>query len=113
MRVLTRSGTRPRTIRSSQASGTSEALLADQASGCGRFTAKKIFIDREGRTACFGSGAGSLIVILEGTVEAASPDGGIETLGPGEGVVLAPGERCRLFNHGNVRAVALRVKGNP
>ncbi len=94
------------------ASGVSEALIADQASGCGKFRAKKVFIAPGGRTARFGSAAGTLIVLLEGTAGAASSEGGLEIISQGDALVLAPGEECRLINHGDDRAVVLKVEGN-
>jgi len=110
--VLSKKAMRPRTIVGDGSSGTGEAMLADQASGCGRFTAKKVFIDPGGKTASFRSQAGLLLLVLEGTAEAASPDGGIAILGSGEALVLAPGEECRLFNQGGEKAVLLKVEGN-
>lgn len=93
------------------ASGVSEALIADQASGCGKFSARKIFISSGGRTARFVSAAGTLLVLLEGTAGVASPDGGLEIVLPGDSVVLASGEECRIINHGDDRTVILKVEG--
>jgi len=93
------------------ASGVSEALIADQASGCGRFIARKVFISAGGRTARFGSAAGTLLALLEGTAGIASPEGGLEIILPGDSVVLAAGEECRVMNHGDGRVVLLKVEG--
>lgn len=112
MITLRRPGIRPVRIVEDGASGLSEALVADQASGCGRFSAKKLFIAVGGRTARFRPVSGALVVVLEGTAAAASPDGGVEILSPGDSVILAPGECCRLINHGDDKAVLLKVEGN-
>lgn len=111
MKVLRRPAIRPARVIGDGASGVSEALIADQASGCGRFSARKIFISAGGRTSRFGSTAGMLLVLLEGTAGIASPDGGLEIVLPGDSVVLAEGEECRVINHGDDRAVLLKVEG--
>lgn len=112
MITLRRPGMRPVRIVEEGAIGVSEALLADQASGCGRFSTRKIFIAAGGRTARFRPVSGTVVVLLEGTAGAASAEGGIEIMSPGDAVVLAPGEWCRLINHGDDRAVLLKVEGN-
>jgi len=111
MKVLRRPGIRPARVMEDGASGVSEALIADQASGCGRFIARKVFISAGGRTARFGSAAGTLLALLEGTAGIASPEGGLEIILPGDSVVLAAGEECRVINHGDDRVVLLKVEG--
>jgi len=111
LRIIRRQDVKPLRISDSGASGVSEGVIADQARGCGRFAARKVFIASGGRTARFGNSAGTLIVLLEGTVGASSPTDGLEIMSPGDAVILTEGEECRIINHGNDRAVVLKVDG--
>lgn len=111
MRIVRRQDLKPSRVSDVGASGVSEGVLADQAHGCGRFAARKVFIASGGRTARFRSAAGTMIVLLEGTVGASSPTDGLEIMSPGDAVILGECEECRIINHGDDRAVVLRVDG--
>lgn len=105
MAVITRKP-RERLIARSGAKGTREALLAGPASGCNRFTVKRLTLDADGITARLSEGAGAVYFLHSGAVTMSHGSGELDVLEAGDTAVVHPGEVHRLHNtHGGKSTV--------
>ena len=91
------------------ARGTREALLAGPASGCNRYTVRRITIDPDGCTARSSFDRPVVYFIHEGRVTLSHNDGDLDLLFPGDTVVVPADEIHHLHNIDKTKVKIVKV----
>ncbi len=108
MAVITRNPKETRIVEKG-ARGTREALLAGPASGCNRFTVRKISIDPDGCTARRSFDRPTVYFIQDGRVTLSHNDGELDLLFPGDTVVVSADEIHHLHNIDKTKVQIVKV----
>ena len=85
-------------LKQAEARGISEAMLAGPASGCNRFTVRRITIAVDGRTARTSFDHGAVYILHTGKVALSHGEGELDHLSPGETAVVHSEELHHLLN---------------
>lgn len=101
----------PREVRIEQAEarGLTEAVLAGPASGCNRFSIRRITIKTDGRTARTLPERGLVYFVHSGSVTLSHGQGELDHLEAGEAAVVHPGEAHHLQNIHSSSSIILAV----
>lgn len=101
--------TRDYRVEQSGTRGLKESLIAGPASGCNKFTVKRLTLDENGRTASTVYARSIVYFIHKGTVALSYEAGGLDPLKTGESAVIHPDEEHFLQNLSQGKSIILAV----